>query len=122
MEKTFRVIDEHDNIVGSLSIDLDYTKKKLKAAIKKQNVKPLLRITKPFDESVVVSIISIKLGVNLEKVVPSADLVKDLGTDSLDFVELVMAFEDHFGIELDDDDMLKLKTVEDMVNYLKDKV
>ena len=52
------------------------------------------------------------LGVDPEKVVPSANFVSDLGADSLDQVELVMAFEEAFGIEIPDDAAEKIVTVE----------
>ena len=62
-----------------------------------------------------------ELGVEPEKVTPQASFVKDLGADSLDTVELVMAFEEEFGIEIPDEDAEKLQTVGDAVNYLKEK-
>ena len=62
-----------------------------------------------------------ELGVEPEKVTPQASFVDDLGADSLDTVELVMAFEEEFGIEIPDEDAEKLQTVGDAVNYLKEK-
>ncbi len=62
-----------------------------------------------------------ELGVEPEKVTPQASFVEDLGADSLDTVELVMAFEEEFGIEIPDEDAEKLQTVGDAVNYLKEK-
>ncbi len=60
-----------------------------------------------------------QLGVKEEEVVPKADIVNDLGADSLDTVELVMAFEEEFGFEIADEDAERMKTVGDVVEYLK---
>ena len=60
------------------------------------------------------------LGVDPEKVVPSANFVSDLGADSLDQVELVMAFEEAFGIEIPDDAAEKIVTVESAVEYIEE--
>jgi acyl carrier protein len=62
-----------------------------------------------------------ELGVEPEKVTPQASFVEDLGADSLDTVELVMAFEEEFGIEIPDEDAEKLQNVGDAINYLKEK-
>jgi acyl carrier protein len=63
-----------------------------------------------------------KLGVEEEdKVKPAADFANDLGADSLDVVEMVMALEDQFEIEIPDEDAEAIKTVEDAVNYIVDK-
>lgn len=59
-----------------------------------------------------------QLGVNAEQVTPQADLKEDLGTDSLDCVELLMALEDEFGVEIPDEEAEKCKTVQDVVNVL----
>ncbi|EDP74633.1 acyl carrier protein [Hydrogenivirga sp. 128-5-R1-1] len=67
-------------------------------------------------------IIADQLGVEQEKIVPEAKFVEDLGADSLDVVELIMAFEEEFGIEIPDDDAEKIQTVGDVINYLKEKV
>lgn len=61
------------------------------------------------------------LGVNAEQVTPEASFIEDLGADSLDTVELVMAFEEEFGAEIPDEDAEKLKTVGAVINYLKEK-
>ena len=60
-----------------------------------------------------------ELGVEPEKVTAEASFVEDLGADSLDTVELVMAFEEEFGIEIPDEDAEKLQTVGDAVNYIQ---
>ncbi|HEX9938664.1 MAG TPA: acyl carrier protein, partial [Longimicrobium sp.] len=60
-----------------------------------------------------------ELGVEAEKVTPEASFVEDLGADSLDTVELVMAFEEEFGMEIPDEEAEKLQTVGDAINYIK---
>ena len=60
-----------------------------------------------------------QLGVSMDKVVPTASFVDDLGADSLDLVELIMMLEDQFGGEIPDEDAEKLQTVEDAINYIK---
>ncbi len=59
-----------------------------------------------------------ELGVEPEKVTPQASFVEDLGADSLDTVELVMAFEEAFDIEIPDEDAEKIRTVQDAVDYI----
>ena len=61
------------------------------------------------------------LGVEKEKVVESASFVDDLGADSLDTVELVMAFEEEFGSEISDSDAEKILTVGDAVKFIENK-
>jgi acyl carrier protein len=72
-------------------------------------------------EDKVKDIIVEQLGVNPEQVTPKASFIEDLGADSLDTVELVMAFEEEFGAEIPDEDAEKLKTVGAVVDYLKSK-
>ena len=72
-------------------------------------------------EAKVKEIIINELGVEPEKVTPEASFVEDLGADSLDTVELVMAFEEEFGIEIPDEDAEGLQTVGDAIRYLKGK-
>ncbi len=60
------------------------------------------------------------LGVEEEKVTANASFIDDLGADSLDTVELVMAFEEEFGIEIPDDAAEKIQTFGDAVNYIKE--
>ncbi|MCS6997903.1 MAG: acyl carrier protein [Aquificaceae bacterium] len=67
-------------------------------------------------------IIADQLGVEVDKLNPNARFVEDLGADSLDVVELVMAFEEEFGIEIPDEDAEKIRTVGDVLNYLREKV
>jgi acyl carrier protein len=70
-------------------------------------------------EAKVKDIIINELGVEAEKVTPEASFVEDLGADSLDTVELVMAFEEEFGIEIPDEDAEKLQTVGDAISYIQ---
>ena len=72
-------------------------------------------------EDKVKEIIVEQLGVNPEQVTPEASFVEDLGADSLDTVELVMAFEEEFGAEIPDEDSEKLTTVGAVIEYLKNK-
>jgi acyl carrier protein len=61
-----------------------------------------------------------QLGVKEEEVVRKADIVDDLGADSLDTIELVMAFEEEFGFEIPDEHAERMRTVGDVIAYLKD--
>lgn len=69
----------------------------------------------------VTEIIVEQLGVKAEEVTPEASFVDDLGADSLDTVELVMAFEEEFGVEIPDEDAEKIQTVGDAVKYIDEK-
>jgi acyl carrier protein len=62
-----------------------------------------------------------QLSVDADKVVPEASFINDLGADSLDTVELVMAFEEKFGLEIPDDDAEKIVSVQDAIKYIKEK-
>jgi acyl carrier protein len=66
-------------------------------------------------------IIEEQLGVDPERVKPEASFIDDLGADSLDIVELVMAMEEEFDIEIPDEEAEKLKTVQDVFKYLEGK-
>lgn len=70
-------------------------------------------------EAKVKEIIVEQLGVDAEEVTTKASFVDDLGADSLDTVELVMAFEEEFDIEIPDEDAEKIATVNDAVEYIK---
>jgi acyl carrier protein len=63
-----------------------------------------------------------QLGVEASKVNNDSSFIDDLGADSLDTVELVMAFEEEFDLEISDEDAQKMRTVQDVIDYLKDKV
>ena len=72
-------------------------------------------------EQRVKEIIVEQLGVTTEQVTPEAKFIEDLGADSLDTVELVMALEEEFGQEIPDEEAEKLQTVGDVVKYIEDK-
>ena len=72
-------------------------------------------------EDKVKDIIVEQLGVEAEKVTLEASFIEDLGADSLDTVELVMAFEEEFGAEIPDEDAEKLTSVGGVITYLKEK-
>jgi len=63
-----------------------------------------------------------QLGVDDEEVTEEASFIDDLGADSLDIVELVMAFEEEFDLEIPDEDAEKIRTVGDAVEYIKSKL
>lgn len=69
----------------------------------------------------ITEIIVEQLGVKQEEVTPEASFVDDLGADSLDTVELVMALEEEFGIEIPDEDAEKIQTVGDAIRYIEEK-
>ncbi|HEU4699736.1 MAG TPA: acyl carrier protein [Gemmatimonadales bacterium] len=73
-------------------------------------------------EEKVKDIIVEELGVERDKLTPEASFMEDLGADSLDTVELVMAFEKEFDIDIPDEDAEKLRTVGDAMNYLHEKL
>ncbi len=66
----------------------------------------------------VVEIVTEKLGVDAEEVTLDSDLTEDLGADSLDLVDLVMAFEDEFGVKVEDEDVENIATIGDIVDYI----
>ena len=73
-------------------------------------------------EEKVKSIIAEQLGVKAEEVTAEASFIDDLGADSLDTVELVMALEEEFSIEIPDEDAEKMSTVGDAIKYIEDKI
>ena len=64
-------------------------------------------------------IVSEQLDVSQDQVVPEASFVDDLGADSLDLTELIMAMEDEFGLEIDDDKAQQLRTVQDVISFVE---
>ena len=62
-----------------------------------------------------------QLNVNEEQITPTASFLDDLGADSLDTVELIMAFEEEFNVEVPDEEAEKLQTVGDVIKYIEDK-
>jgi acyl carrier protein len=71
-------------------------------------------------EARIAEIIAEQLGVEASEVTPEASFVDDLGADSLDTVELVMALEEEFGIEIPDEEAEKISTVNDAITYIKE--
>jgi len=71
-------------------------------------------------EEKVKQIVAEQLGVDEDQVTEDASFMDDLGADSLDTVELVMALEEEFDIEIPDEDAEKIQTVKDAINYIKD--
>ncbi|MGH7298923.1 MAG: acyl carrier protein [Candidatus Rokuibacteriota bacterium] len=76
-------------------------------------------MAKPVEERVKEIIVE-QLGVEEDEVLPAAKFIEDLGADSLDTVELVMAFEEEFDLEIPDEDAEKIATVGDAVSYIKE--
>ncbi len=72
-------------------------------------------------EEKIKSIISEQLGVKPEEVTPEASFIDDLGADSLDTVELIMALEEEFNVEIPDEDAEKMRTVGDAIKYVNEK-
>jgi acyl carrier protein len=66
----------------------------------------------------VAKIVADQLGITLEEVIPEASFIDDLGADSLDLVELIMVLEDKYGLDIKDEDAEKIKTVQDLINYV----
>ena len=73
-----------------------------------------------YSEEKAKEIIAKELEVDAKQVTPEAMFIEDLGADSLDIVELVMALEEEFGLDIHDEDADKFKTVGDALNYLKE--
>jgi len=71
-------------------------------------------------EDQVANIIVEQLGISREEIVPEASFIDDLGADSLDIVELVMAMEETFDLEIPDDDAEKIQTIGDAFTYVKE--
>ncbi|HLD46236.1 MAG: acyl carrier protein [Syntrophobacterales bacterium RIFOXYC2_FULL_60_23] len=69
----------------------------------------------------VIDIIVDKLGVDRSEATPEAVFVDDLGADSLDLVELIMAMEEEFGMEIADEDAEKLRTVQDVISFISSR-
>jgi len=70
----------------------------------------------------VIKIVADQLNVDEEEITPDSSFVDDLGADSLDTVELVMAFEEEFGIEIPDEDAEKIQTVQNAIDYIASKL
>lgn len=72
-------------------------------------------------EEKVTSIIVEQLGVDKDKIKPESSFIDDLGADSMDIVELVMAFEDNFSIKIPDQEEGNIQTVQDAIDYIKEQ-
>ena len=72
-------------------------------------------------EAKVKEIVCEQLGVSEDEVQPNASFIEDLGADSLDIVELVMAMEEEFGIEIPDEDAEKIQTIADAISYVRER-
>ncbi len=72
-------------------------------------------------EERVIEIIMEQLDVTKEECVPEASFIDDLGADSLDLVELIMEMEENFGIQISDEELEKIRTIQDVIDYLKSK-
>lgn len=68
------------------------------------------------------SIVAEQLGIKKEEIKETSSFIDDLGADSLDTVELVMALEEEFGIEISDEDAEKIRTVGDAVKYIEERI
>lgn len=79
-------------------------------------------MSEPAIKDKVKEIIARELDVNIEQVTDEASFIEDLGADSLDTVELIMAFEEEFNISVPDEDTEKLQTVDQLIKYLEEKV
>ena len=73
-------------------------------------------------EEKVKEVIIEQLNITEEECVPDAAFIDDLGADSLDIVELIMAMEDNFGMDISDDDLMKIRTVQDIIDYIKERM
>ena len=76
----------------------------------------------PTTEERVIEIVSEQMGVSKDQITRDTSFISDLNADSLDTVELVMEFEDEFGINIPDEDAEKIQTVGDAVTYIKEKM
>ncbi len=62
------------------------------------------------------------IGIDADKVKPESDIIKELGLDSLDIVDMLMKVEETFGVTIDDSDVVEMKTVADVVKFIEDNV
>ena len=69
-----------------------------------------------------IEIIVEQLGVGEDEVTPEASFIDDLGADSLDLVELIMALEEEFGLEISDEEAEKIQTVQDVISYINEHI
>jgi acyl carrier protein len=76
----------------------------------------------PTMQADLIQIVSEQLGVSAEQITPQASFMKDLGADSLDVVELMMALEEKYNLEIPDVDAEKIKTIQDVVLYIESRL
>ena len=93
--------------------------KKVRAMLAPVNTRNTEASDRPMTAEKVKKIVVEHLGVDEAKVTPEASFIDDLGADSLDTVELVMAFEEAFGVEIPDDAAEKITTVKDAIDYIE---
>jgi acyl carrier protein len=72
-------------------------------------------------EEKVIELIVEQLDVTREECVPEASFIEDLGADSLDLVEMIMAMEENFGVEISDEELQKIRTIQDAITFIKKK-
>jgi len=72
-------------------------------------------------EEKVIKLVMEQLDVTREECVPEASFIDDLGADSLDLVELIMEMEEAFGIEIADEELEKIRTIQDVIDFIKSK-
>jgi acyl carrier protein len=70
-------------------------------------------------EEKVIEIIMEQLDVTKEQCVPEASFIDDLGADSLDLVELIMEMEENFGVEISDEELQNIRTIQDVINFIR---
>ncbi len=75
-----------------------------------------------FNQTELIQVISERLDVTMDSVTPQASFLDDLGADSLDVVELMMALEEKYNLEIPDADAEKIKTVQDVVSYIEKRL
>jgi acyl carrier protein len=75
-----------------------------------------------FNQTELIQVISERLDVSMDSVTPQASFLDDLGADSLDVVELMMALEEKYNLEIPDADAEKIKTVQDVVSYIESRL
>jgi acyl carrier protein len=94
--------------------------RRLDTLIKTQSETELTMAAEKSTEQRIKDIIVEQLGVNADQVTPEAKFIEDLGADSLDTVELIMALEEEFSIEVPDEEAEKLQNVGDVIKYIED--
>ncbi len=104
------------------SLDIEFQKRLKKSSYVRRKISEGGGKVEKSVERRVIEIIVEQLGVSEEEVTPEASFVDDLGADSLDLVELIMAMEEEFGLEISDEDAEKIQTVQDVINYINERI